>query len=322
MFPQLRAATADIPVSTAVFLVGSGDSLSAGMAASRAFERIAGIPCHAVPALELPADVDLFDGSLVVGISASGNTPHTVRALRYAHEAGRETLAVTGNPAGALCAAAARAVCFALPDREPCPAVRTWHASLLALSLLAVQFGVERGTPGAAGLLAEIKGAGSALPRAANLDDLPAIAARIAEASITVVVGSGPERGVARYGAAKFVEATARPAIATGIEEWWHIERHLTPGILIILAYNSRYRERALQTAARATRLGWGVVALAGEGAGDFDGHGVRSLPVSGALPGVLAPLLIHPILSALSGHAALALGQPLFPRRGLEPPR
>ncbi|WP_223693875.1 SIS domain-containing protein [Leifsonia poae] len=93
--PSIRAGALD----GAVF-VGSGDSLSSGLLAS-AFGHRALSSGDITWTGRLPAGAEI-----VVGISHSGTSGATVRALRLAREAGKRTIAITSNPDSPLAAEA------------------------------------------------------------------------------------------------------------------------------------------------------------------------------------------------------------------------
>ncbi|MFC4439768.1 MULTISPECIES: glutamine--fructose-6-phosphate transaminase (isomerizing) [Natrialbaceae] len=78
-----------------VQLVACGTSYHAGLYAERLFQR-RGIPAQSFVASEYVADeIPVDEETLVVGISQSGETADTMRALREANRAGATTLAVT-----------------------------------------------------------------------------------------------------------------------------------------------------------------------------------------------------------------------------------
>ncbi|HEX5505943.1 MAG TPA: SIS domain-containing protein, partial [Thermomicrobiales bacterium] len=134
-----------------VVVTGDGDSYHAAHAAELAFECLGGVACeplsaqrcrdYAVEWLPQPAPRT----ALVVGVSASGQTRRVVECLERARARHALTLALTGAPASPVAAAAECRLVVALPDPVPSPGLRTYHASLLGLLLLAIRLGEVRG---------------------------------------------------------------------------------------------------------------------------------------------------------------------------------
>lgn len=71
----------------------------------------------------------LGEGDVVIGISASGNSPNVVRALEYANARGARTVAVTGFDGGAMRAIAGLSVHLETPKGEYGP-VEDFHMIL------------------------------------------------------------------------------------------------------------------------------------------------------------------------------------------------
>jgi glucosamine--fructose-6-phosphate aminotransferase (isomerizing) len=292
------------------------------MAAAMAFREFNG-QCRVVPSLEFTAYMLphlVGSRALVVGVTASGDTSRVVDALACARALGAHTIAITGNAQGAVGDVTQELIVFALADKEPCPATRSWQASLLALYLLAVRLGEIRGTPMDTGaLVGELMGLAPALlDRPSGLErDLRMIADIVSRAPGSVVVGSGPNAGTARFCAAKFVEAIGRLAIGTDIEEWWHVERHLTgPDLpLFVLASPGPSRNRAFEIIA-AAKPGWRVIAVADPTDDAIAAHAEWVLPVKSVTREAFSPILWHTFAPSIAAHAAEALGVPLFPGR------
>ncbi|MGC4807633.1 SIS domain-containing protein [Micromonospora sp. DT233] len=316
---ELLAARPDGAVRE-VLLVGSGDSHHAGHAAELAFRTLGGVRCAPLSTLRFlayggtaPAGQDP-GRVLVVGVSASGNTPLVVRALEQARQRGSATLAVTGTPGSRLTSAAEQAVVVDVGDRERSPGIRTYQANLLALLLLAVRLGGSRDgdarvaeIASLAGLIDETLAAGRA--------QCGRVAGWCAAAEGAMLLGSGPSYGTALYAAAKLVEAAGIDAAGQDVEEWCHVERfiHPTEAPLFVLAPPGRGHDRAAEVAQRAHELGRRVVAVARPDDAALTAHAAAVLPVPGEVREEFSPLVYHGFASYLAAATAQALGRAPF---------
>ena len=95
-----------------VFTTGCGDSYYAALATRLAFEMYSGVRVEPIEALELSRySVDYLPAnSVVVGVSAGGETSRPLEALRQAQRVGAATIALTGHRESALARAADHAI--------------------------------------------------------------------------------------------------------------------------------------------------------------------------------------------------------------------
>lgn len=318
-------APAELKSASTVYLIGDGDSYHAACAAELAFETIADIPCRPVSALSfLTYQADQMragsdDVPLVVAISASGTTEMVISAVKRANTLGAVTVALTGRPDSPITRAARRALVLELPDLERSPGIRTYQASLLGLTLLAIRLAEVRGQP------ASVTGAVRAeLARLANIVEATADAVRercreaaaaTAGAPTTAIVGCGPSHGTALYVAAKLVEAAGVPAIGEDLEEWWHVERYAYPVDmpLVVIAPPGRSHWRACKLAAAANQLGRRVITVAGEEDVELTRHAHLVLPVRGQVREELSPFAYHVFAGYLAAEVATLLGRAPF---------
>ncbi|WP_320064509.1 SIS domain-containing protein [Micromonospora sp. RTGN7] len=303
-----------------VILVGSGDSHHAGQAAELAFRTLGGVRCTPLSTLRFlayggttPAGDDPGQ-TLVVGVSASGNTPLVVRSLEQARQRGAATLAVTGTQGSRVTTAAEQAVVVDVADRERSPGIRTYQANLLALLLLAVRLG---GSPEGDGHVDEIASLGVLIDEtlSASRAECRRVAGWCATAEGTMLLGSGPSYGTALYAAAKLVEAAGIGAAGQDVEEWCHVERFAYPvdAPLFVVAPPGRGHDRAAEVAQRAHKLGRRVVAVARPDDEAITAHAAAVLPVPGDVREEFSPLVYHGFASYLAAATAEALGRALF---------
>jgi glucosamine--fructose-6-phosphate aminotransferase (isomerizing) len=311
-----------------IILTGCGDSLHAAVAASLAFAEIAECPTEilgprtSIAALRRHGSGIANEATLLVGISASGGTPSVVEALRGAREAGVQTMALTGRPGSASTEVAEDAVVLDLasPSPPPSPGIRTFQASLVSLFVLAGRLAVARGaadTKQSAEWCEEILAAGASLSATVEfaLPMARVIAENTVHAPISLMVAAGPHLGIARYAAAKRIEASGLFAAAQDLEEWWHVERFAYPVDMpvIIIAPPGATGADAARSALNARGLGRRVIAVCAREATDIGVHAHAVLPVMGFLREALAPIASHPALTLVAAQEALILGRRPF---------
>jgi len=137
-----------------VVLIACGTSYHAGLVGKYLLETLARVPVDVEVASELRARDFVMDrGTLVLGISQSGETADTLAALRLARERARAVLAVT-NTAGSSMARAADGVLELHAGPEiGVAATKTFVGQMAALALFALAFAQARGAlPEADGL--------------------------------------------------------------------------------------------------------------------------------------------------------------------------
>lgn len=218
--PGLRADAARVGprVGTGrVTLVGSGDSLYAGLA----LEAFAAVQLGRRWSTASPEAVcracDQAAGDTVIAVSFSGSGSRTVDAARQARDAGALTIAVTAAPDGPLAAVCHDVVIIGhqSPSRA-IPHATDFSTTLLAVACLLEAIGGVEVT--GLDLLADlvVRTTSSQLGfREQLVADL-----RLAERTFLLAVGDG--LGVARYGAAKLWEAGGYLAWASDLEEFGH----------------------------------------------------------------------------------------------------
>jgi len=312
------------PAARAVYLTGAGDSYHASLAAAMAFETIAGVACHpasarsfadyAAPALPLRPGP-----GIVVAASASGRTPQAIAALAAARAQGIATMAVTCHGDTPLTDEADTSIVVELAGLERSPGIRTFQATLLALLTTAVELAGLRLT-GAVGGPAEDAGIGRLADHVertaqASKEACRWIAELTAAAPTTILLGGGPSLGVARFGAAKLVEAAGVPALAQDLDEWWHVERRALPADMpvFVIAPPGRSSGRCRQVAAAARRLGRQVIAVADGRDADIARHAHAVLPVQASVREELSPVLYHVFAGYLAAFTAQRRGRQAF---------
>ncbi|MHC1579324.1 MAG: glutamine--fructose-6-phosphate transaminase (isomerizing) [Candidatus Alkanophagales archaeon] len=131
----------DVPRPAEVLMVACGTSFHAALVGKYVIEELAGVPVRVSLASEFNyAATPLSRGTLVVGITQSGETADTLSALRKARAAGCATLAIT-NVLGSSVTRLADRIIYTRAGPEICvAATKTFTAQLITLYLLALHF--------------------------------------------------------------------------------------------------------------------------------------------------------------------------------------
>ncbi len=199
------------PVQGAVF-VGSGDSLSSALLATAYGHR-------ALSSGDLTWSGRLpFGTETVVGISHSGTSGATVRALRLATENGKRTIAITSNPESPLAAAADEVQLVpSLTLQETIPS-----AGHLMLGLGVAAVAGEDVAGAAADIAALLEAQGETL--AAAVEALPASAPN------GVSILTLPDlRGAGDFWMLKLIEAVGVGVRTVPLEESGHVDYFIGP---------------------------------------------------------------------------------------------
>jgi glutamine---fructose-6-phosphate transaminase (isomerizing) len=320
-----RAALANLPLTRLqrIITAGNGDSYHAVRGCELAFTTIGGIanePLSAQRFLDygvalLPPAVTAT--TLVGGVSASGGTGDVAQLLTAAREGGAPTLAITGAPGSRVAQSAEQVLPVTIPDFGRSPGIRTYHASLLSLLLLAINAGELRQRIAAAAAddlrreIGELEGILAATLAAAR-EPARAAAQLCREEPFLLFLGSGPSYGTALFAAAKVVEASAVFAAAQELEEWWHVERFAYPAgmVTFLIAPPGHSYQRAVELAAGARQLGRRLIAVVREGDTAIARHAEIVLPVAGEVREAFSPLVYHLFAGLFAAFLAQALGR------------
>ena len=284
-----------------VILTGCGDSQIAGALLREEWQRLSGIPTRALNAMQaaryetgLPRQPAPQD-PLLLAISVSGGVARTIEAAEQWRARGATTVALTGNPGSPLGQAAEYVCELTIPPREGAagPGVRSFLVAAQALYLLAVRFGEVRGrhTQDEAGALRarwleSVKTLESCLP------SLDTVFRNLAEEwrglQRCELLGSGPARAAAAFGAAKILEASGHPTVHQDIEEWVHLHYFARDpaacGTLLICSSAEPAGSRAKEIAPFLQRLGRPLRALT-DGSGSPEWAHALTLPTPPSPP-------------------------------------
>jgi glucosamine--fructose-6-phosphate aminotransferase (isomerizing) len=213
-----------------LYFVGCGSSLYNGQVGKYAVERLAQIPCEAVPAYSFATYAEpplLGPGTLVVGISTTGGARATCRALERARQAGAPTLAITAHAGSPITQAAQDVLLTGGEDDSISVKTKSYVQALVAIYALALRLAEATGaaTPGLRDVWLEqiaAAAAGSAQVLAVLRPQIADLAAKYAAASKVFVFGAGPNLGTAEEASLKMVEMAKLYSEAGEIENFLH----------------------------------------------------------------------------------------------------
>ena len=132
-----------------IVLVACGTSYHAGLVGKYLLETLARVPVEVEYASELRSRDFVMDrGTLVLGISQSGETADTLAALRAAREKARAVLAVTNTASSSMARGADGVLPLHAGPEIGVAATKTFVGQMAALALFAVGFAQARGALG------------------------------------------------------------------------------------------------------------------------------------------------------------------------------
>ncbi|HEX4768997.1 MAG TPA: SIS domain-containing protein [Lichenihabitans sp.] len=253
-----------------IVMTGCGDSLAVMIAARLLFERVLGLPCEPIQALDFAYYTASTIGpdTLVITLSSSGTTTRTVEAALMAGALGSRTLALSNTPGSALMVESDQGL-LVRAERRGWPT----QASTAALALLmqfALDLGSALGRP--ADLIADMQAALDAVPDqiaeviAVHEDGIAALARHDAARATYLFAGGGPAYACALFGAAKVKECSPDHAIAIPLEEFHHYNSHKPGDPLFIIAPRGPSVARARDTAFEGKRWGGRVYGIVADG--------------------------------------------------------
>jgi glucosamine--fructose-6-phosphate aminotransferase (isomerizing) len=219
-----------------VLLTGCGDSASVARAAAFAWHELAGVPAFYVDAMTVaryygrqtqrgrPA------GQLLLAVSASGRVARVVEAARQLRGTSRTLVcAATADTSSPLAEAADRILDTSSGAPFASPGLASYVVNLLGILHLAIRSGEVRGryTMDEADRLRQVLATTSetvAHTIASGWSAVRAVAESWAGFDCVELLGSGPARASAAFGAAKILEAVGLWAIDQDLEEFMHLQ--------------------------------------------------------------------------------------------------
>ncbi|MGO9497207.1 MAG: glutamine--fructose-6-phosphate transaminase (isomerizing) [Solirubrobacteraceae bacterium] len=257
-----------------IIIVGCGTSYHAGLAGRNAIERWARIPVDVEVASEFRYREPIIErGTLVLGISQSGETADTLAAMRLARTHGATVIAVTNAQASQATRDSDGALFTRAGLEIGVAATKTFVAQVVLLYELAIRLAaVTRSQPDA--VLADLQWALDELPElidqvvASVEQPIRELAQRLARSSFFLYLGRLSGVPVALEGALKLKEISYVPTDAYAAGEMKHGPIALlgpdTP--VVCVATDRRVLPKLLSNLSEARARGAQVLAIATEG--------------------------------------------------------
>ena len=210
-----------------IFVVGSGTSCHAGLSMKREMEKLAGCEVTALFPSAFREMVNLpAEGALCLGVSQSGRSAVTVKALERCRELGYFTCAVSSNKPSPLADAAEDYIPLEV-GLEASATTKGYVASMLTLLLLALEIGLANGHATAAQeaeIVSDMEGHIARLPGLIEACEAWVTENReeLLQAERMSVLGYEANYGTAMEGALKLLEAVRVMVAGYDFEEWLH----------------------------------------------------------------------------------------------------
>jgi glucosamine--fructose-6-phosphate aminotransferase (isomerizing) len=297
-----------------IIIVGCGTSYHAGLAGRLAIERWARIPVEVDIASEFRYREPIVDrGTLVIGITQSGETADTLAAMRVAREQGATVVAIT-NAAGSQATREADIVLFTRAGIEMgVAATKTFVAQVVLLYAIALLFASVRESMSTEAI-SELQAALDNLPEQVDevirsVDDtVRDIAEQLAWSPFFLYLGRLSGLPVALEGALKLKEISYVPTDAYAAGEMKHGPIALlcadTP--VVCVATEERVLPKLLSNLSEVRARGARVLAVASEGCKEIAEHAEHIVYVPATDPLLQIVLAIVP-LQLFAYHLARA---------------
>jgi len=312
--PQLRLA--QLREVKRIRIAACGTSLHAGLAGKLAIERWARIPVEVDVASEFRYQDPIIEaGTLVLGVTQSGETADTLAAMRLARQRGAAVIAIT-NAAGSQATRDADGVLFTRAGIElGVAATKTFAAQVVLLFALALDLAAARGTLSSeqrAALRAELEllpGRVEAVVAAAE-SDVAGLAKRLAPSPFFLYLGRLAGLVVALEGALKLKEISYVPTEAYAAGEMKHGPIALLSGKtpVVVVAIEPEVLPKLISNVEEVRARGAQVLAVTSEGSEHVAEHAdhVFYIPPTDALMQVV---LANVPLQLFAYHLARARG-------------
>jgi glucosamine--fructose-6-phosphate aminotransferase (isomerizing) len=311
VLPELGMTTERLEV----VLVACGSAWYAAMVAGYAIEHLAKIRCKVEAASEFRYGEALVDEhSLVVAVSQSGETADTLAAVRQAHLAGAQVIAITNVVGSALPLEADGALYMQAGPEISVAGTKTFMTQMVCGLLLALRLGDARGTLDVAEhqrLVAELQHLPDLLRRTLELEPLLVdLGQRFAHTHSALYIGRGINFPIAMEGALKLKEISYVHAEGYAAGELKHGPiALLEPDVPVVaIATRSATLPKMVSNIQEVHSRDAPVIALITEGEDPFDAGFATTIPVPGCSE-VFSPLVNVIPLQLFAYHVAVQRG-------------
>ncbi len=286
-----------------VLILACGTAYHAGVVGRYAIEEWARIPCEFDVASEwIYRNPVVPKGTLVIGISQSGETRDTVQAVQLAKELGAHTVAVTNLQGTQLTREAASVVYTRAGMEMGVAATKTFTTQVIVLFLLGLRLADARGTlaPEEIGsLVDELHGLPAKMETFLDTrHPIEEIAKRHYDEDFFLYLGRHVGLPVALEGALKLKEISYIPTEAYSAGEMKHgpiaLLEDSTP--VVCVATDSHVYEKIVSNIQEVRARGASVIAIATDGNEDVQHYADDVIFVPRTHPFLQAPLAVIPL--------------------------
>src|SRR6266700_7828467 len=295
-------------------IVACGTSWHAGIVGRHVIEELAGIPVSVEYASEYRYRKPLrLPGTLTVAISQSGETADTLEALRAAKAAGSTVIGIVNVVGSTIAREADGGIYLHAGPEVGVASTKAFTSQLVALLLLGLHLGRERGLPGDEGrrLAEQLAGLPELVARTLALEpEVRALADGYADAPNALYLGRGVNFPVALEGALKLKEISYIHAEGYPAAEMKHGPIALIDANMpvIFVAPTDPVYSKVVSNMQEVKARGGRIVAVTTEGNGDLRRLVDAELRVPAVVP-LLSPVLTVIPLQLLAYHVAVARG-------------
>ncbi len=314
----LLEEVAGLPTPERVQFVAAGTSYHASLYGASLL-RQAGIPAQAFLSSEYATtEVPVDDGTLVVGVTQSGETADTLSALRSARSRGARTLAVTNVVQSTAARECDDALYIRAGPEIGVAATKTFSSQLVTINLLRQYLASDKGIDQRE-LIRGLRDLPDQLQRVLDRTTAPAVIEEYVDSEGYFFIGRGLNRPVALEGALKFKEITYEHAEGFAAGELKHgtlaLITNKTPVIAIVTGGGERARKTTNNVKEVEARDA-PVIAVT-DGRSDVERYADHVLEVPETHPR-LAPVLANVQLQLVAYHYAAMLGRSIDKPRNL----
>lgn len=288
-----------------IYLVGCGDSLAAGYAVRPLFERLLGVSCEALEALEyahyLYSNTDGL--TVVLAISSSGATVRTLEALLRARSMGALTVGISNTRDAPMLGLADHGL-LVHAERRGWPTQAT-TAAMTVLCQLGLQTARAQGSD-----TRELEREMARVPAlietalAEFSGPMAELAERLSARPVYLFSGGGPSWATAQLGAAKVRECTPLHAFAIQVEEFHHYVSQKPGDPLFLIAPEGPSSWRVTDAAKAGKAWGGFVCVLTGSVSSSFEECADLELKLPAIIED-LSPLIFVVPLQLFAYHLA-----------------
>jgi glucosamine--fructose-6-phosphate aminotransferase (isomerizing) len=308
---------------TSVKLVACGTSYHAALVGKYVFEEIARIPASVELASEYRYSQAPSEQPLVILISQSGETADTLGAAREARRRGCKSLGITNVLGSSLTREVDKTIYTRAGIEIGVAATKTFIAQLVALYLVALKIGQDRGTLGY-DELDRLKDQLRSLPRAAQYvlnkaDEIRALAAKYGTARDMFYIGRHANYPVAMEGALKIKEISYIHAEAYAAGELKHGPMALltTATPVVAVAVRDPTYEKMRSNIGEVSARGAPVLAIGTEGDKELPKY-VDDVIAMPDIPWIFSPVPVSVALQLFAYEAARMRDCPIDKPRNL----